>query len=105
MTKAIAIDEAPYEVRCNSISPGNVWTPLYKDWINGEINPDESMKVMKDMQVLRRLGTPEEIGKFVLFLAVDATYNTGNDFVISGGSELDYGNKFTRGDKVMQPVE
>lgn len=98
MTKAIAIDEAPYEVRCNSISPGNIWTPLFEDWINGEVNPDESMKVMNDMQMLRRLGTVEECGKMALFLAVDATYNTGNDFVISGGAELDYGNKFTRGD-------
>ncbi len=29
LTKALAVDEAAHEVRVNSVSPGNVYTPLW----------------------------------------------------------------------------
>ena len=45
------------------------------------------------MQVLGRVGTVEECGKLCVFLAADATFMTGVDLPITGGSELDYGKK------------
>lgn len=96
MTKAMAIDEAPYNVRVNSVSPGNIWTPLYDDWINSTPDPKKTLENDAHNQHLTRLGTIEECGKLCVYLAADATYNTGTDTIISGGSELGYGNKFTR---------
>ena len=42
---------------------------------------------------MRRLGTPEEMGKACLFLAADATFCTGIDIMATGGIELGYGQK------------
>ena len=39
------------------------------------------------------MGTIEEAGLLCLWLAADATFCTGIDINLSGGAELDYGNK------------
>ena len=96
MTRALAIDEGKYNVRVNSISPGGIWTPLFEDWVNSTSDPTAALKCEEDQQHIRRLGTIEECGKLALFLAADATYTTGTDNIISGGSELGYGNKYVR---------
>ncbi|XP_060110986.1 uncharacterized protein LOC132583340 [Heteronotia binoei] len=44
MTKALAIDESKYGVRVNSISPGVVWTPLAKRFVDQSPNPEETMQ-------------------------------------------------------------
>lgn len=93
LTRAIAVDEAPYGVRCNSISPGNIMTPLFEEWLT--TTKGDALKKMERLQHIKRLGTAEECGKLALFLACDSDYITGRDHIISGGSELDYGDKFT----------
>lgn len=45
------------------------------------------------LQLLGRFGTLEECGLVCLFLAADATFCTGIDIPVSGGAELNYGNK------------
>jgi len=47
-------------------------------------------------QLLGRMGTIEEVGKLCLFIASEATFTTGVDHIISGGSELGYGRKSRR---------
>jgi NAD(P)-dependent dehydrogenase (short-subunit alcohol dehydrogenase family) len=41
-------------------------------------------------QVLGRMGTIEEPGRLCLFLAAEATFTTGVDYILSGGAELAY---------------
>ena len=41
-TKALAIDEAEHEVRVNSMSPGNVFTPLWQEAIDASEDPPRS---------------------------------------------------------------
>lgn len=94
MTKAMAIDLAKYEVRCNSISPGNIRTPLFVDWLNGTDDASKTLTEQNNVQHLHRLGNIEECGKLALYIASDATFTTGTDFIISGGAELGYGLKF-----------
>lgn len=93
MTKAMAIDESPYNVRVNSISPGNIWTPLWKELSSHAANPDVMILGGKDAQLLGRMGTAEECAKAVLYLAAEATFCTGIDLLLTGGAELNYGNK------------
>jgi NAD(P)-dependent dehydrogenase (short-subunit alcohol dehydrogenase family) len=91
-TKALAIDEAP-DVRVNSVSPGNVFTPLWQEAIDASPDPAAARQAGEDAQPFGRMGTPREVGRLCLFLATDATFTTGVDHVISGGAELGYGKK------------
>jgi len=91
--KALAIDEAVHGVRVNSVSPGNIWTPLWKEAVDATADPAGTRAEGDAAQVLGRMGTIEEAGRLCLFLAAEATFTTGVDHVLSGGAELGYGRK------------
>jgi NAD(P)-dependent dehydrogenase (short-subunit alcohol dehydrogenase family) len=92
-TKALAIDEAVHGVRVNSVSPGNIYTPLWQEGIDASENPEHTRADGDAAQHLGRMGTIEEAGKLCLFIAAEATFTTGVDHIISGGAELGYGRK------------
>ncbi len=92
-TKALAVDEAAWGVRVNSVSPGNVWTALWKAAADASPDPQRSRADGDAAQLLGRMGTIEEAGRLCLFLAAEATFTTGVDHVLSGGAELGYGRK------------
>jgi NAD(P)-dependent dehydrogenase (short-subunit alcohol dehydrogenase family) len=96
-TKALAIDEAEHEVRVNSVSPGNVYTPLWQEAIDASADPAATRAEGDAAQLLGRMGTIEEAGRLCLYLASEATFTTGVDHVLSGGAELGYGRKTRRG--------
>lgn len=95
-TKALAIDEAEHGVRVNSVSPGNIYTPLWQEAIDGAADPEGCRAQGEAAQLFGRMGTIEEVGKLCLFLAAEATFTTGVDHIISGGAELGYGGKSRR---------
>jgi NAD(P)-dependent dehydrogenase (short-subunit alcohol dehydrogenase family) len=95
-TKALAIDEAEHGVRVNSVSPGNIYTPLWQEAIDAAADPEGCRIQGEAAQLLGRMGTIEEVGKLCLFLAAEATFTTGVDHFISGGAELGYGRKSRR---------
>jgi len=92
-TKALAVDEAAYGVRVNSVSPGNIYTPLWQEAIDASPNPEKTRADGDSAQLLGRMGTIEETGKLCLFIAAEATFTTGVDHILSGGAELGYGQK------------
>jgi len=92
-TKALAVDEAAHGVRANAVSPGNVWTPLWKAAVDASPDPARTRADGEAAQVLGRMGTIEEAGRLCLFLAAEATFTTGVDHILSGGAELAYGRK------------
>jgi NAD(P)-dependent dehydrogenase (short-subunit alcohol dehydrogenase family) len=92
-TKALAIDEAAHGVRVNSVSPGNIYTPLWQEAIDAAPDPAKCRAAGEAAQVMGRMGTIEEAGKLCLFIASEATFTTGVDHIISGGAELGYGKK------------
>ena len=96
-TKALAIDEAAHDVRVNSVSPGNVYTPLWQEAIDAAPDPARCRADGEAAQVLGRMGTIAEAGKLCLFLAAEATFTTGVDHILSGGAELGYGRKTRKG--------
>jgi NAD(P)-dependent dehydrogenase (short-subunit alcohol dehydrogenase family) len=85
LTKALAVDEAEHEVRVNSVSPGNVYTPLWQEAIDASDDPAATRAAGDAAQLLGRMGTIEEAGLLCLYLAADATFTTGVDHVLSGG--------------------
>jgi NAD(P)-dependent dehydrogenase (short-subunit alcohol dehydrogenase family) len=92
-SKALAIDEAVHGVRVNSISPGNVYTPLWQEAIDAAADGAATRAAGEAAQVMGRMGTPDEVGRLCLFLAAEATFTTGVDHIISGGAEIGYGRK------------
>lgn len=93
LTKALAIDEAVNGVRVNSVSPGNIYTPLWQEAIDASNDPRQTRTQGEAAQLLGRMGTIEEAGKLCLFIAAEATFTTGVDHILSGGAELGYGRK------------
>src|SRR5580765_3420466 len=76
LTKSTAIDYAPYNVRVNCICPGTIDTPMLGPSIERfhQISgmPIEAIhQMLAKAQPIQRLGTPEEIGKAVMFLLSD----------------------------------
>jgi len=96
LTKALAIDEAGHEVRVNSVSPGNIYTPLWQEAIDAAPDPVKCRADGDAAQLLGRMGTIEEAGRLCLYLAAEASFTTGVDHILSGGAELGYGRKSRR---------
>jgi NAD(P)-dependent dehydrogenase (short-subunit alcohol dehydrogenase family) len=96
-TKALAVDEAAHDVRVNSVSPGNVYTPLWQQAIDAAPDPEACRADGDAAQLMGRMGTIEEAGRLCLFLAAEATFTTGVDHILSGGAELAYGRKTRKG--------
>ena len=92
-TKALAVDEAPNGVRVNSVSPGNIYTPLWQEAIDAAPDPEQYRAAGEAAQLVGRMGRVEEVGRLCLFIAAEATFTTGVDHIISGGAELGYGQK------------
>jgi NAD(P)-dependent dehydrogenase (short-subunit alcohol dehydrogenase family) len=92
-TKALALDEAANGVRVNSVSPGNIFTPLWQEALDAAPDPVRALTEGRAAQPLARMGTAEEVGRLCLYIAAEATFTTGVDHIISGGAELGYGNK------------
>jgi 3alpha(or 20beta)-hydroxysteroid dehydrogenase len=76
LTKAAALELAADGIRVCSIHPGPIRTPMTADM-------DEDIAAE---QPIPRFGTPEEIAAMAQFIAVDATYSTGCEFVADGGA-------------------
>jgi len=84
--RGLALDYARDGIRVNCVIPGATDTRLVQGYTNDSENPDETRKRLLDGIPLRRLATPEEIGRAVLFLASDhAGYITGTSLAVDGG--------------------
>ena len=81
-TKTTAIQHATENIRCNSIHPGPVDTPMLA---NISDNP-EVLRQRTDEVPLGRLGVSRDIAYCALYLAShEATWNTGSELIIDGG--------------------
>ncbi|CAI0442561.1 unnamed protein product [Linum tenue] len=81
LTKALASEMAP-DIRVNCIAPGFVPTH-FASFITGNV---ELRKELEAQTLLNRLGTTEDMGAAVAFLASDdASYITGETLVVAGG--------------------
>ena len=88
-TKTMALELAPRKIRINSISPGNIVTPIFDKLGMDEQQKQDFFNSFKERVPLKRSGTSEEVAKTVSFLlSDDSTYTTGADFLIDGGIVL-----------------
>ncbi len=81
-TKSIAIHHAGDNIRCNSVHPGPIETPMTQ---NMNDNKEFGQRMLSKIP-MGRVGQPEEVAYGVLYLASDeSSYVTGSELVIDGG--------------------
>ena len=86
LTRAMAIDLSPRDIRVNAVAPGVVDTDMLR-----YMTP-ERQEAMLGLQLLGRIGQPEDIARAVSFLASpDNRYITGQVLVVDGGRSLGQG--------------
>ena len=83
MTRQLAMEGSPHNIRANTISPGLVVTAATRP----VLERPEFRAAVNDKMMLGRVGTPEDIAWAVVYLTSDeATWVTGADFRIDGGA-------------------
>ena len=81
-TKSTAIQYAAEGIRCNSVHPGPIETPMLRSARGAGATLGDTIERVP----MGRIGTPEEIAFGVLYLASDeSSFVTGSELVIDGG--------------------
>jgi NAD(P)-dependent dehydrogenase (short-subunit alcohol dehydrogenase family) len=85
LAQSLAAEFGPQGVRVNTILPGAVDTPMYR-----EMNASaEAQSFIAGLHALKRVSSPEELARSVLFLASDASsFMTGAALIVDGGTSI-----------------
>jgi NAD(P)-dependent dehydrogenase (short-subunit alcohol dehydrogenase family) len=88
ITKAFAMELAPYNIQVNAIAPGPISTKMMDShWFS--LSPEEAKKAKEEfekMLPMGRIGVPDDIVGAAVYLASEASaYTTGAEIVIDGG--------------------
>jgi NAD(P)-dependent dehydrogenase (short-subunit alcohol dehydrogenase family) len=92
LTRAMAIELAPDNIRANAVLPGAVDTPMLRAGLGrghlGGENVQDRLDNLARKTVNGRVGTPEEIAHAIYFLADNeqSSFMTGQALVIDGGA-------------------
>ena len=85
LVRSLTIEWAP-AIRTVGIAPGFIDTPGNQAWFNAHDQPEEERARTVNLHPVKKLGTPEEIGAWCVFLASPyASFSAGTTYVIDGG--------------------
>ncbi|XP_014277641.1 estradiol 17-beta-dehydrogenase 8 isoform X2 [Halyomorpha halys] len=80
LTKSVAKELGMFRIRCNSVIPGFIDTPMTHSV------PDQVKKMFLKLIPLARFGEPQEVAEVIAFLASDrSSYINGTSVKVSGG--------------------
>ncbi len=86
LTRAMAIDHAPQNIRVNCVCPGSVDTPLLEKEMDDLGGRETQRPRFASRHPMNRIATPEEVAHAVAFLASDdASFITGTALSVDGG--------------------
>jgi NAD(P)-dependent dehydrogenase (short-subunit alcohol dehydrogenase family) len=86
-TRSLAAELAPQGIRVNAIAPGPVDTPIHLSWAGDDVAG--AYERMKREVPLGRMGTAEELGAWIVWLASpEASFVTGAVIPVDGGQTL-----------------
>ena len=85
-SRTLALDHGNDGIRVNAICPGYVDTPMTEEWLRTVPDREETLRQVRAIHPLGRMGTPRDIAEAALFLASDAaSFITGTSLVVDGG--------------------
>ncbi len=87
-TKSVALDYAPYGLRCNVVLPGTIDTPMFRAGIPADpVEAEAWLENEAALAPMQRIGEPSEISEVVSFLLSDrASYMNGAEVIVDGGA-------------------
>ena len=88
LTKHVALHcaQQKYNIRCNSVHPGYIDTPMIAPRLDQAIGNMSGRQWLEELHPLGRLGQAEEVANMILFLLSDeSSFSTGSEFVCDGG--------------------
>ena len=86
LTKAMALDHGPQNIRVNAVCPGDTDTPMLAREAEQLGHSHEAILAESIHRPLGRVGRPEEVAQAVLYLASDASsFVTGTTLLVDGG--------------------
>ena len=87
LTRNLATELAPLNIRINNVCPGAIATPINQSLMD---NPEQLNNVLKNIP-MKKLGKAEDVAAVVAFLAsADAEYVTGSSYFVDGGLTYHY---------------
>jgi len=85
LTRAMSLELAKYNIRVNAVLPGSIDTPLMWEGVEAK-HLDKVRDQCSAAVPMKRVGDPEEVANFVLFLSSnESSYITGSCLSIDGG--------------------
>ncbi|NHN34920.1 SDR family NAD(P)-dependent oxidoreductase [Paenibacillus agricola] len=82
LTRSMAVDLAPHDIRVNAVCPGFIYTGMTA----GLSANTEALDSMRDSYLIKRLGQPSDVASAVMYLlSRDAGFVTGSLLVVDGG--------------------
>lgn len=88
LTRSIAVDGGPYNIRCNAVCPGFIETDMTRKVLAGDL--PRAAKIA-DRIPMTRLGTAEAVAAMVVHLCSDASaYVTGQAIAVDGGFSIGF---------------
>ena len=86
LTRNLALELAPRQVRVNAICPGYIDTPMWDEWLRSSADPEELARQTTALHPLGRRGQPHDVASAVAYLAgPQSAWITGTNLVVDGG--------------------
>lgn len=87
LTRSMAVDYAPHNIRVNALCPGTIYTPFVENYLKTSYaDPDAALKGIKARQLTGELGRAEDVAHAALYLASDeARFVVGAPLIVDGG--------------------
>lgn len=89
LTKSVALHCARerYEIRCNSVHPSFIDTPMVAAMIAHAGDPEKMRMMLEGAAALGRMGQPNDVAYMILYLASDESkFVTGTEMIVDGGT-------------------
>jgi len=85
LTQALAVEFGAQGIRVNALLPGATETPMYEVFAGTQ----EARDFIKSLYPMKRIASPEEMARSVLYLASDASsFTTGTALLVEGGVSI-----------------